>query len=45
MRQNIKKRKLRKLSGIDTIEEQINIEKMHIVNASNTETHKFPNTS
>tara|TARA_S200000501_G_C20818460_1_gene741682 strand:- start:174 stop:422 length:249 start_codon:yes stop_codon:yes gene_type:complete len=33
------------LSGIDTIEKYMNIEKRHIVNASNTEIHKFPNTN
>ena len=45
MRQNIKKKKFMKVRGIETIEEYINIEKRHIINASNTEIHKFPNTS
>ena len=45
MRQNIKRKKFITVRGIETIEEYINIEKRHNVSASNTEIHKFPNTS
>ena len=44
-RKNIKIKKFIILIGIETIEEYINNEKRHITKASNTEIHKFPNTS